>query len=58
MWNFGVEVIDNTTGYCGKITGRAEYDTGEILYLVESLDTTGNPIERWINAKRLDTTKI
>lgn len=53
MLDFGTTVTDTNTGYSGKITGRAEYDTGDILYLVENLDSTGNPIERWINVKRL-----
>lgn len=54
MLDFGTTVTDTNTGYSGKITGRAEYDTGEILYLVENIDSTGNPIERWINEKRIE----
>ena len=54
MLDFGTIVTDTNTGYSGKVTGRAEYDTGEILYLVENIDSTGNPIERWINEKRIE----
>ena len=53
MWNFGTEVTDRTTGYSGKITAYTVYDIGMVLYLVECIDTTGRPIEEWINAERL-----
>ena len=57
MLDFGTTVTDINTGYSGKITGRAEYDTGIILYLVENIDAAGNPIESWINEKRIEVKK-
>jgi len=54
MLEFGTTVTDTNTGYSGKITARAEYNIGTILYLVESVDTTGRPIEQWINSERIE----
>jgi hypothetical protein len=54
MLEFGTTVTDINTGYSGKITARAEYDIGTILYLVENIDTAGNPIEKWIDSKRIE----
>jgi hypothetical protein len=58
MWDFKTEVKDIVTGYCGKITGRVEYVTGEKQYLVASIDHTGRPIEEWIHEDRLICTKF
>lgn len=54
MLNFGTTIADKNTGYSGKITGRAEYDTGTILYLIENLDASGHPVEMWIDEKRIE----
>ena len=54
MLDFGINVTDTNTGYSGKITGRAEYDTGTILYLVENIDDVESPIEIWIDEKRIE----
>jgi hypothetical protein len=53
MLDFKTEVKDIVTGFCGKITGRVEYVTGEKQYLVASIDSTGRPIEEWIHDERL-----
>ena len=52
---FGEKVREILTGYVGKITAVAEYDTGEIRYLVEGLDNTGRPMEFWYDEKRLES---
>lgn len=46
-------VVDEVTDYSGFVTARAEYVTGEKSYLVEAMDTTGNPTEFWCNENRL-----
>jgi hypothetical protein len=49
-----VAVVDNVTGFAGIITARAEYaNTTPNRYLVETLDTTGRPVEWWIDEDRL-----
>lgn len=53
MLDFGTAVIINT-GHSGKITGRAEYDTGVILYLVEFLDSNGEVFELWKSEKEFE----
>ncbi len=51
-------VEDVVTGYKGYITAKCEYyDKKEIQYLVENIDTTGRPIEEWIEASRLMRTR-
>lgn len=55
MFNFGDNVRDVATGYIGKVTGRAEYDKRETLYLIESVDRTGRPVECWLPAGRMET---
>ena len=54
MLDFGTEVIDKKTGYHGRISGRAEYDTGMVMYLVSNVSTTGHPIEEWIEKDRIE----
>ena len=58
MLDFGMKVIDKRTGYSGCIAGRAEYDTGHILYLVSGISTTGEPIEEWIESERIEVKNI
>lgn len=50
----GYEARDKITGYTGKIVAYAVYITGEQSVLVAGLDTTGRPIEEWINTERID----
>lgn len=52
-FNLGETVKDINTGYQGKITARCEYITDKRNYLVENVDTTGRPIEWWIEEERL-----
>ena len=47
MLDFGTIVVDTKTGYSGRITGRAEYDNGVILYLIELIDHDGDIVEMW-----------
>jgi hypothetical protein len=47
-------VRDSITGYEGTVTARAEYKGDRKLYLVESIDSTGRPIEHWIEEDRLE----
>lgn len=52
LW-LGKEVKDTLTGYIGKVTAVALYITSETRLLVEGIDTTGRPIEWWIDEKRV-----
>ena len=51
MLDFGTTVTRINEEYSGKITGRAEYDTGVILYLIEFTDHEGQIIEMWLSKK-------
>lgn len=46
------KVKDELTGYSGTVTAVAVYATGETRLLVENVDSTGRPIEWWIDATR------
>lgn len=46
-------VEDNVTTMTGVVTARVEYLTSENRYLVEGVDSTGRPIEWWIDENRL-----
>lgn len=52
-FKFRERVEDRLTQYIGKITARVEYENGDISYLVESIDSTGRPVEEWIREDRL-----
>ena len=52
LW-LGKQVKDTLTGYSGKVTAVALYLTGETRLLVEGIDTTGRPIEWWLDEKRV-----
>lgn len=53
--DYGEEVFDKVTKYCGKVTGYVHYfDRKPGQYLVESIDTTGRPIEEWIEEGRVE----
>ena len=49
----GSKVKDLITGYEGTVTAKTEYLHRESMYLVESVDTTGRPIEWWVDKNRL-----
>lgn len=53
-WNKDAMVMDKVTGYEGKVTAVCSY-YGERpqSYLVESVDSTGRPIEQWVDEQRL-----
>ena len=51
---FNKQVEDTVTGYVGTVTAYAEYADGRELLLVESIDTTGRPIEWWLDVKRAE----
>ena len=51
---FKKQVEDIVTGYVGTVTGYAVYADGRELLLVESVDTTGRPIEWWHDVKRAE----
>lgn len=55
MFKFNLKetVVDNLTEYTGVITARAEFHDHPNRYLVESIDTTGRPIEWWVDENRL-----
>ena len=51
---FGTAVHDYITGFAGTITARAEYITGQKMYLVEAdADETNEIKAEWIVAERL-----
>lgn len=52
-FNLRDKVQDTVTGYTGTVTARAEYHGDISRYLVESVDTTGRPIQEWISEDRL-----
>lgn len=52
-FSLGETVMDINTDYYGKITARCEYITDKRNYLVENIDTTGRPIEHWVEEERL-----
>ena len=55
MIDYGEEIFDKVTKYCGKVTGYVHYfDRKPGQYLVESIDTTGRPIEEWIEEGRVE----
>lgn len=51
---FNKRVKDTVTGYVGTVTAYAVYANGEERILVESIDTTGRPIEWWLDVKRAE----
>lgn len=52
-FELGAKVADRVTDFKGLVTARAEYLYGEPRVLVESVDTTGRPIEFWYDEERL-----
>lgn len=50
----GKTVKDKVTGFTGEITAYAIYSTGVDRAQVESLDSTGRPIEWWTDVDRLE----
>lgn len=51
------KVKDNLTGYEGIVTGFAMYATQSAKILVEAVDSTGRPIEWWVDAERIELIK-
>ena len=57
-FEYGDVVTDTVTGFCGKVTGCCHYyGKRPDSYLVEGIDSTGRPIENWIDLTRLDLTR-
>lgn len=55
MFKYGDTVRDIVTGFYGNVTGYADfYGKQQPQYLVETVDTTGRPIEQWVTANRLE----
>ena len=55
MFDYGQRVYDKMTDFCGRVTGYVHYygrRPGQ--YLVESVDTTGRPIEEWVADYRIE----
>ena len=54
-FKLGSFVKDIVTGYSGKITAACHYLYRPIpQYLIESVDSTGRPIEWWVEENRLE----
>lgn len=56
MINLGSMVKDKETGFEGRVTARAEYLYDNTRVLVESVDSTGRPVEWWYDENRVITT--
>ena len=53
-WNKDAKVMDKVTGYTGKVTAIcAYYGERPKSDLVESVDSTGRPVEQWVDEQRL-----
>lgn len=53
-YKFGDVVVDTVTEYVGEITAHIEYaNNDEDAYKVESIDSTGRPVDWWISESRL-----
>lgn len=53
-FKYGDVVEDSVTGLKGKITAYISYyDMKPTQYYVEGIDSTGRPIEDWIDVYRL-----
>lgn len=54
-FRYGQKVLDKVTRFRGKVTGFSYYyEKTNCSYLVEAIDTTGRPIERWVEEERLE----
>jgi hypothetical protein len=51
----GKTVADTETGMVGKVTAFACYATRYKTVLLSGLDTTGRPIEHWVELQRIDS---
>jgi len=49
----GKTVVDTETNMVGKVTAFACYATGYKTVLLSGLDTTGRPIEQWVELQRI-----
>lgn len=54
MIKLGTRVKDKETKFEGLVTARAEYLYDEPSVLVESVDSTGRPIEWWYKESRVE----
>lgn len=54
MIELGVKVRDKETNFEGLVTARAVYLYGEPSVMVESVDSTGRPIEWWYKEDRVE----
>lgn len=51
--NLGRVGQDKVTGFSGTVTGYWISKTGEDRLLLESTDTTGRPVEFWVDLSRV-----
>lgn len=50
----GMTAVDKVTGMEGTITAKCQYLTKRpVQFLLESRDTTGRPIEWWVDCDRI-----
>ena len=52
-FNLGEKVVDNITGLKGTITSILLPITGCTRYMLETSDSTGRPLEWWLDEDRL-----
>lgn len=53
----GMTVKDKESNYKGKVTAITKYLYGQDKVMVESIDTTGRPIEWWYDIDRVELIK-
>lgn len=46
--------VDKVTGFSGIVTGYWISKTGDDRVLLESTDTTGRPVEFWVDLARVE----
>ena len=50
----GMKVKNIDNGFVGIVTGICQYMHRETQYLVESIDTTGRPMNEWCSFEQLE----
>lgn len=53
--DYGMKARDKLTGYEGAITAIIYYfDQKPRLFLIEGLDSTGRPVQHWVQENRIE----
>jgi hypothetical protein len=54
----GDKARDKLNGFEGRVTARTEYVTGCVYILLENIDADGNPVEHWVDEKRVEVLEV